>query len=317
MAPKKDILQVSDELKPFLVTKPVFYSSLCKENGVLDHNTEVEVYIAAKRVKNPFTGEPAPLPVALKGPTGTAKTTFLYHCAHLRGVPILRVPGHEGLSADDLIGFYRLEGGESKWVPGMAYLATKFGPGGTLYLDEVVEARPDVITVINPLTDWERELHVPAKNEHINGQPQFSVDMSYNPGYQSVRKDLKMSLRQRCVFIPLVYATKTDDEIEILQRIMDGNAGSDGGLEVKLKPRKIEKAEVKAVAELARRIRSLATGPTSELREGPSPRLELYALQLMLEGINPRDACLVSLCYPLSDKPSTVESMQKLVRQVF
>ncbi|MFY0100103.1 AAA family ATPase, partial [Acinetobacter baumannii] len=65
------------------------------------------------------------------------------------------------------------------------------------YLDEVVEARQDTTVVIHPLTDDRRMLPLDKKGEVVKAHPDFRLVVSYNPGYQSIAKDLKPSTRQR------------------------------------------------------------------------------------------------------------------------
>src|SRR5205085_10759600 len=77
--------------------------------------------------------------------------------------------------------------------------------GAVCYLDEVVEARKDTIVLIHPLTDHRRILPVDKRGEILPAHPDFLLVISYNPGYQSVLKDLKPSTRQRFVSIEFDY----------------------------------------------------------------------------------------------------------------
>jgi nitric oxide reductase NorQ protein len=61
----------------------------------------------------------------------------------------------------------------------------------------VVEARQDTTVVIHPLTDNRRVLPLEKKGELVNCHPDFQIVISYNPGYQSLMKDLKQSTKQR------------------------------------------------------------------------------------------------------------------------
>ena len=63
--------------------------------------------------------------------------------------------------------------------------------GAIFYLDEVVEARQDTTVVIHPLADHRRELPVDRLGTTLQAAPGFQLVISYNPGYQSVLKNLK------------------------------------------------------------------------------------------------------------------------------
>src|SRR2546429_3403038 len=141
------------------------------------------------------------LPVLLKGPTGCGKTRFVEAMAHELGRDLVTVAGHEDLTSADLVGRCLLQGGETVWVDGPL---TRAGRDGAICsLDEVVEARQDTTVVIHPLTDHRRQLPVDRLGVTLEAAPGFQLVISYNPGYQSVLKDLKDSTRQRFVAIEL------------------------------------------------------------------------------------------------------------------
>ena len=62
--------------------------------------------------------------------------------------------------------------------------------GAICYLDEVVEARKDTVVIIHPLTDDRRRLPIEKRGTVIDAPPEFMLVVSYNPGYQSILKDL-------------------------------------------------------------------------------------------------------------------------------
>ena len=66
-------------------------------------------------------------------------------------------------------------------------------------LDEVVEARKDTVVIIHPLTDHRRRLPIEKRGTILEAPSDFMLVVSYNPGYQSILKDLKQSTRQRFV----------------------------------------------------------------------------------------------------------------------
>jgi nitric oxide reductase NorQ protein len=53
-----------------------------------------------------------------------------------------------------------------------------------LYLDEVAEAREDVIVVLHPLADHRRQLFVDRLDETLTAGPGFMLVASFNPGYR-------------------------------------------------------------------------------------------------------------------------------------
>lgn len=141
------------------------------------------------------------LPVLLKGPTGCGKTRFVEAMAHELGRDLVTVAGHEDMTSADLVGRFLLKGGETVWVDGPLTKAVR--SGAICYLDEIVEARQDTTVVIHPLADHRRELPVDRLGVTLSAAPGFQLVISYNPGYQSVLKNIKESTRQRFVAIEL------------------------------------------------------------------------------------------------------------------
>jgi len=128
------------------------------------------------------------IPVMLKGPTGCGKTRFVQHMAYKLGRPLVTVACHEDLTASDLVGRYLLKGQDTVWMDGPLTVGVKHG--AIVYLDEVVEARKDTTVIIHPLTDDRRLLPIEKKGQVIEAADDFMLVISYNPGYQSVLKDL-------------------------------------------------------------------------------------------------------------------------------
>ena len=143
------------------------------------------------------------MPVMLKGPTGCGKTRFVQHMAYRLGRPLITVACHEDLTASDLVGRYLLRGQETVWMDGPLTLGVKHG--AIVYLDEIVEARKDTTVIIHPLTDDRRLLPIEKKGQIVEAVDDFLLVISYNPGYQSVLKDLKQSTKQRFVAIEFTY----------------------------------------------------------------------------------------------------------------
>jgi len=227
---------------------------------------EVELFEAAWRCR---------LPVLLKGPTGCGKTRFIEHVTHRfhgpgdDGAPgLITVACHEDLTGSDLVGRYLIKGDDTVWIDGPLTQAVR--GGAVCYLDEIVEARKDTIVLIHPLTDHRRILPIDKRGEILDAHEDFLLVISYNPGYQSVLKDLKPSTRQRFVAIEFGYPPR-DKEAEVIAH--ESGIGTSEALEL---------------AALGEKVRNLKA---SGLEEGVSTRLLIYAAQLMRRGVRARAAC--------------------------
>ncbi|MBI9074089.1 MAG: CbbQ/NirQ/NorQ/GpvN family protein [Desulfatibacillum sp.] len=252
-------------------------------------------YLPVKDEKTLFSAAyNARLPVMLKGPTGCGKTRFVQYMAFKLGRPLVTVSCHEDLFASDLLGRYLLKDDETVWVDGPLTRAVRMG--AICYLDEVMEARKDTTVVIHPLTDDRRVLSLDKKGEVVEAHPDFILVVSYNPGYQSVVKDLKQSTRQRFVCLEFDYPA-LEGEARIVAK--------EGGVD--------EETSLTLVG-LARRIRNLRE---QGLAEGASTRLLIYAAQLIREGISPKNACLAAMCLPITDDPGLAETMTDLIEDLF
>jgi nitric oxide reductase NorQ protein len=251
----------------------------------LSRGSEIAVFEAAFAVR---------LPVMLKGPTGCGKTRFVEHMAFRLRRPLITVACHEDLFASDLIGRYLLQNDETVWVDGPLTLAVR--SGAICYLDEVVEARKDTTVVIHPLTDNRRRLVVEKTGEYLSAHPDFLMVISYNPGYQSVLKDLKQSTRQRFVSLEFDYP-EAEKEAQIVAR--------EGGIE--------PGAALKLVA-LAGKIRGIRE---QGLMEGASTRLLIHAARLMGCGVAQKEALRTAVCLPLTDDERLLETLYDLIEDLF
>jgi nitric oxide reductase NorQ protein len=236
----------------------------------------------------------ARLPVMLKGPTGCGKTRFVEHLAWRLGRPLVTVACHEDLFASDLIGRYLLAHDQTVWQDGP--LTTAVRQGAICYLDEIVEARKDTTVVIHPLTDTRRLLSIDKKGETIEAHPDFMMVISYNPGYQSILKDLKPSTRQRFVSLAFDYPPPEPES-----RIVAHEGGI--GPEV-----------AEPLVALANRIRTIRE---HGLTEGASTRLLISAAQLIRGGIPAPAACRAAVCQPLTDDPRLLATLEALVADFF
>lgn len=235
------------------------------------------------------------LPVMLKGPTGCGKTRFLEYMAHRLTRPLVTVACHEDLTSSDLVGRFLLEGEETVWQDGPLTRAVK--EGAICYLDEIVEARTDTTVVIHPLTDHRRQLPLEKKGQVVEAADTFMLVISYNPGYQTVLKDLKPSTKQRFVALQFDYP---DEAIE--RRIV---ATESEGLDDE------QVARLVAAGRQARNLKDHG------LEEATSTRAMVYAAQLISAGLEPLDACRAAMIHPVTDDPELAEALEEIIRAHF
>ena len=233
------------------------------------------------------------LPVLLKGPTGCGKTRFVESMAHELGRELITVAGHEDMTSADLVGRFLLKGGDTVWVDGPLTRAVR--EGAIFYLDEIVEARQDTTVVIHPLADHRRELPVDRLGMTVPAAPGFQLVISYNPGYQSVLKNLKESTRQRFVAIQLGFPP-ADAETEVVAY----EAG-------------IDSETARSLVTLGNAIRGLDNSP---LREVASTRMLVLAGGLFAEGLSLRSAVQSAVVQILSDDRDVVRALGELVDAV-
>lgn len=234
------------------------------------------------------------LPLLLKGPTGCGKTRFMRYLAWRLGLPLITVSCHDDLSTSDLIGRYLVRGMEAVWVDGPLTLAVRHG--AICYLDEIVEARKDTTVVIHPLADDRRELPVEKLGVLYAAPPEFMLAVSYNPGYQSVLKDLKPSTRQRFVSLTFSYPPP-----ELESRIV-------------MQEGRIAEELAASLVKLATMTRSLKE---SGLAEGASTRLLIQAARLLHHGLDIRTACRAGIIESLTDDPELLGAMEEMVQSIF
>jgi nitric oxide reductase NorQ protein len=234
------------------------------------------------------------LPLLLKGPTGCGKTRFVEHMAARLGRPLYTVACHDDLSAADLIGRYLLRGGATEWIDGPLTRAVR--EGAICYLDEVIEARKDVTVVLHPLTDNRRTLMIDRTGEELLAPPGFMLVASYNPGYQNILKRLKPSTRQRFLSITFDFPDAATETIVVAR---------ESGLDA---------ARVAPLVRLAGHIRALSG---TDLEEGVSTRLLIYAATLIAGGMPINRALQAAVVEPLTDEPDVAQALRDVIASVY
>ncbi len=229
------------------------------------------------------------LPLLLKGPTGTGKTRFVEYMAHELNTDMITVSCHEETSATDLIGRYIIKGSETIWLDGPLTKAVK--KGHIIYLDEIAEARPDVIVAIHSLTDHRRELYVDKLGITHKAHENFMMLASFNPGYQKGFKELKPSTKQRFVALAFNYPTEKIEK------------------EILINETQIDEATAKKLVNIATKIRNLTE---LGLTETVSTRLLIDAAKLIHTGLPKRLAVSVAIVEPLSDDLEIVAALKDL-----
>jgi nitric oxide reductase NorQ protein len=230
------------------------------------------------------------LSVMLKGPTGCGKTRFVEAMAHDLGRPLITVACHDDLTTADLVGRFLLRGGETAWVDGPLTRAVR--EGAICYLDEIVEARQDTTVVLHPLADYRRQLPIERLGTTLDAAPGFCLVVSYNPGYQSVLKDLKDSTRQRMVAIELDFPPA-----DVEEKVLLHESGVDAAVAAQL-------------VRLGGAIRRLEA---SGLREVASTRVLVAAARLVTAGLTVRDAARAAIAGPLTDEPLVTAGLFEMI----
>ncbi len=256
-----------------------------KEPFYYAQHDEIAMYEAAYNCR---------MPVMVKGPTGCGKSRFIEYMAWKLGKPLITVACNEDMTASDLVGRYLLDANGTRWLDGPLTVAARIG--AICYLDEIVEARQDTTVVIHPLTDHRRTLPLDKKGEQVKAHPDFQLVISYNPGYQSLMKDLKQSTKQRFSALDFDYP---DSKVEtaILQKEAD-----------------ISEDMADKLVRIAVTARNLKG---HGLDEGISTRLLVYAANLINNGIKPGPACRMALVRPITDDADIRDTLDHAIDAVF
>lgn len=266
----------SNPIEQYLISDAPFYQAI---------GDEVALYEAAYSER---------LPVMIKGPTGSGKSRFIEYMAWKLGKPLITVACNEDMTASDLVGRYLLDADGTRWLDGPLTVAARHG--AICYLDEVVEARQDTTVVIHPLTDHRRALPLDKKGELIEAHADFQLVISYNPGYQSLMKDLKQSTKQRFSALSFEYAMP-----ELETSIIATETGCDAVIAAKLVQ----------IGAAARNLKGHG------LDEGISTRLLVYAARLINRGVAPVAACRMALVEPITDDVDIRSTLNHAIDAVF
>ena len=264
------------DIEQYKVTEEPFYQ---------EQADEIELYTAAYAAR---------LPIMVKGPTGCGKSRFIEHMAWKLGKPLITVACNEDMTASDLVGRYLLDANGTRWLDGPLTVAARIG--AICYLDEIVEARQDTTVVIHPLTDHRRQLPLDKKGELLDAHEDFQLVISYNPGYQSLMKDLKQSTKQRFGAMSFDYP-----EAAVEAKIV----AHESGIDMAIAERLVQ------VAQSSRNLKGHG------LDEGMSTRLLIYAAQLIVKGIVPVAACQMALVEPITDDPDMRDTLGAAVNTFF
>lgn len=278
MSPKdtRRIASSSEVVRQYRIDREPYYRPV---------GDEIRLYEAAYAVR---------MPIMLKGPSGCGKTRFVEYMAWKLGRPLVTLACNEDMSASDLVGRYLLDVDGTKWVDGLLTVAVRYG--AICYLDEVVEARQDTTVVIHPLTDARRVLPLEKSNELVHAHPDFQLVISYNPGYQSVLKDLKQSTKQRFGAIDFHFPAR-EIEIEIVAH--------ESGVSPELAGKLV------SIAERSRHLKGHG------LEEGISTRLLIYAGSLIAQSVDPVAACQIALVKPITDDVDVRDALSAAIQACF
>lgn len=251
------------------------------KNIFIENTKEVEVFERCYSRK---------LPLLIKGPTGCGKSQFVNFMAEKYSLPLFNVACNEDTNAADLLGRFIIVGGETVWKDGPVTQAAK--SGGILYLDEIAEAREDVIVALHPLTDHRREIYLDKISASIKAHENFMLVASYNPGYQKSLKQLKLSTRQRFIGLSMEYLSP-NKEIDLICQITN-----------------IEKKLAERIVNIGNRIRSLRE---YQLNSVVSTRLLVRSAELIVDGMNYRLACHHAIAEVLSDEDQIINSLKDII----
>jgi len=247
------------------------------------YNSDNETEIFERCFKNQLS-------LLIKGPTGCGKSQLVEHMSEKLKVPIIKVACNEDTSSADLLGRFLIKGSETVWQDGPVTRAVR--QGGLLYLDEIAEAREDVIVAIHPLTDHRREIYLDRINEVVKAPKEFMCIASFNPGYQKGFKDLKPSTRQRFINMVMNYLPE-EKEAQLLSEL------TFLAPDISLK-----------LVKFANKVRNMTE---LNLNETVSTRLLVHTATLIKDGMSPRKSSYVGIAEVLSDDLDVTQALKEII----
>jgi nitric oxide reductase NorQ protein len=197
--------------------------------------------------------------------------------------------------------FYMTQGAEeevfkSAYRQGLSILLKgPTGCGKTRFVEAMAhDLGRELITVVvlHPLADHRRRLPIERIGVSLDAAPGFCLVISYNPGYQSVLKDLKDSTRQRMVAIEMGFPPAA-----VEARIVAHEAG-------------LDRPTADLLVRIGGAIRELRT---AGLREVASTRVLIAAGKLISDGVPARTAILAAVTGPLTDDHALTRGLVELV----
>lgn len=267
---------MNDLIQPYYISSEPYYQSA---------GNEIQLFEAAYLLR---------MPMVLKGPTGCGKTRFMEHMAWRLQRPLITVACNEDMTASDLVGRFLLDANGTVWHDGPLTIAARYG--AICYLDEVVEARQDTTVIIHPLTDNRRTLPLDKRGELIHAHPDFQLVVSYNPGYQSLTKDLKQSTKQRFGALDFDYPE---------EKIETDIVAYESGVATEIANKLV------GIAHRSRALRGRG------LEEGISTRMLIHAGALISAGVSAREACRLAMARPITDDPDMLSALDGFIDVYF
>lgn len=147
-------------------------------------------------------------PSLLIGPKSSGKTTLAYYLARILCLPVTAISGSTDTNEDRLIGYHDLIADQgvarTRFVPGV--LLDAVTKGEALVFNELNQALPDVISVMNDLLDWQKVVHVKGVGE-VKPAPGFRLVATMNPGYVGTAP-LNQALEDRFRRVDVPYPPK-------------------------------------------------------------------------------------------------------------
>jgi len=233
-------------------------------------------------------------PLLLLGPTGCGKTLLIESMAVELGRTLVTITCHDDLTTADLVGRHLIRGGDVEWSDGP--LTSAMRDGAILYLDEVVEARPDTLAMLHSVADQRRTLFLERTGEEVIAPREFMLVASYNPRPAGSPKELKPSLRQRFATVHLTYLP-ADDEA----RVVASRTG-------------VDERTARHLAEVATILRDAAARDQHARFDPPSTRTLVAAAGLVVAGSDLTEAVDACVLGPLTTEPQTAIALREIVQ---